>query len=489
MTDTNLRRAPFKASGLQCQYLRALARRAVETWRVPGLALAVTLGDDVIVAEGFGHTGKGTAVNDATLFALASCTKPMAAATIARLVRESHCDWQTPVHEVLPWFTFPDARHREQVTVEDLLVHRLGISSSEHRHRPFMRTRRELLERLHLQSMRHPFLQGFGYCTDAYTVAGELVCAIAGEPWEAYARQSIWLPLGMMRTNASCELSREEQNSAAPHAGRGSRLRPVAWAYEDWAATPAGGVNSTAADMAQWLLAWTATTPRLAWLDNAAASWMLEPITAIGGAYDEAEFTSFLARGPDGIESPACSRGWYVHRYRGERIAYHCGGIHGFRAITGLIPDRRLGVAVMVNAEMNPLPRALFQTLVDHVLEAPETDWIRKLQCESEGSAPEADPIRRAAAAVQEAETFIGSYHDDGLLGSARIALSHGLLKLVIRDCVFVLYPSGALTFVSHQVAGRARVGAFELRFRAAAAAGASGFETDTGLSFIRSAA
>ena len=65
-----------------------LVRETLQQTGVPGLSLAVVHGERIVALKGFGvrQAGKGEAVDDDTVFQLASVSKPIAATVVAALV-------------------------------------------------------------------------------------------------------------------------------------------------------------------------------------------------------------------------------------------------------------------------------------------------------------------------------------------------------------------------------------------------------------------
>jgi len=66
---------------------------------------------------------------------------------------------------------------------------------------------------------------------------------------------------------------------------------------------------------------------------------------------------------------------WVVQDYRGEKLVSHAGALDGFRAHLTLVPRRRLGIVVLSNLQGTRMNLALSNTLVDHLLNTPKTDW------------------------------------------------------------------------------------------------------------------
>jgi hypothetical protein len=57
--------------------------------------------------------------------------------------------------------------------------------------------------------------------------------------------------------------------------------------------------------------------------------------------------------------------GWFQQDYEGRAVDFHTGSIDGMVAIIGLIPDERLGVYVLANADHVEFRHALMLTVFD----------------------------------------------------------------------------------------------------------------------------
>lgn len=353
-------------------FLDEFVAEALQEWSQPGAALAVFRRGEAAYRRGFGvrRLDGSAAVDAETWFALASCSKTFAAISVGLLVDDGALSFDERVVDILPGFALSEPEVTAQLTVRDLLCNRVGITSSEDRHRQVAADRRDLLRRLRYHRFRHPFRAQYGYCTDAFTIIGEIVTARAGMDWARFVRDRLWLPLGMTRTNANHGEAQSGANHAWPHLRRNGALVPVPWIYEDHVATPAGGVNSCARDLASWLafLAGDGPAGPCRLLSAAAFGEILRLHTVETGEFADDEFAAVLGHGEDGVSEPGYGLGLYLHRYRGTRVCYHCGSIDGFRSVVGFLPQLDAGVAVTVNADSRYFAKMLFQAAIDRLL-------------------------------------------------------------------------------------------------------------------------
>src|ERR1700730_8649094 len=93
-------------------------RQIMQEWQVPGAAIALITGTEVLFCQGFGKRDleRNLLVTPQTLFPIASCSKAFTAMTLAMLVDEGKLDWDTPVCHYLPFFKLADPFISERLT-------------------------------------------------------------------------------------------------------------------------------------------------------------------------------------------------------------------------------------------------------------------------------------------------------------------------------------------------------------------------------------
>ncbi|MBE3064710.1 MAG: serine hydrolase [Spirochaetes bacterium] len=435
---------PVHPQSDRLQGLDTYVERALAEWRVPGVAIAVVKDDAVVLAKGYGvreHL-KPARVDQGTLFAIGSCSKAFAAATVAMLVDEGKLGWEDRVQGYLPWLEFYDPWVTHEIRVRELLAHRLGTSYLiENRLRPVAANARDLLQRARSVQPVAPFRERYVYSNNAFIAAGQLVSAVSGRKWEDFARDRLWLPLGMRSTNASVPAVNDSANRAVPHVIVNDQVVPIRWEYPDAVAVPSGGVNSTALDMAQWLrfqLGEGRHDGRQL-ISSGAFQKMHQPQT-IALTPTEDPPIARLAK-MEGLEARfwAYGLGWFVTEFHNRKLLWHSGSITGFRSVVGLLPEERLGVAVLINQEPADLMYALLFRILDTYLGGPDTDWNAKFLAtakvqwrEQQDEQRRLDQARRRGTTPSlPLDKYVGTYADPAF-GEAQIALEAGTLSLRI---------------------------------------------------------
>ena len=174
--------------------LDGIADELMKSSGIPGMAVAVVHGGKTIYAKGFGVKDANKPADDpankvdpATVFQLASVSKPIGATVVAHQVGEKAISWNTPVVDKLPWFALSDPAVSKMVAVGDLYSHRSGLPDhAGDKLEDLGYDRRYILERLR-QLPLDPFRISYAYTNFGLTAAAEAVAAAAGKPWRTSA--------------------------------------------------------------------------------------------------------------------------------------------------------------------------------------------------------------------------------------------------------------------------------------------------------------
>jgi CubicO group peptidase (beta-lactamase class C family) len=362
-------------------------------WEVPGCAIAAVRDGDVVLAAGWGRRDleTGLPATSDTLFAIGSVTKAFTAATVGALVDDGLLEWERPLRDFLPDLRLHDPVVTDRLTVVDLLSHRSGLPRHDlawlgHPDR----SRAELVRRLRFLPLSRDLRQAFQYCNLGYMVAGHLVEVLSGTPWEDYLRTRLLTPLGMERSNLSVDNMRADPDHASAYERRQGVIVPVP-PRPVTAMAPAGAVNSSAADMARWLLAQLGGGQ----IDGRA---VMSPGTM---ARQHAPHMVL----PEDRTFPASTRhayglGWMIGRYRDHRLAEHGGGIDGFQTECMLLPDDGIGVAVMTNTSSSAMAPVVAYRVLDELLGLEPFDWFAEFKARYDAAAAGIREVRGARRVV-----------------------------------------------------------------------------------------
>lgn len=396
------------------------------TWEVPGCAVVAVRDGRVELAGGWGLRDReaGLPVTRDTLFAIGSTTKAFTATAIGALVDEGLLEWDRPLRDYVPGVRLHDPFASDRLTIVDLLSHRSGLP----RHdltwvgQPG-RSRAEIVRSLPFLPLSRDLRQQFQYCNLGYLVAGYVVEALAGVPWEDFVRGRLLEPLGMRRTNLSVDEMLADDDHATAYTRRDGVIVPVPQRPLP-AMAPAGAINSSAADMARWLLAQLADGQ----LDG-------QPVISTA-TLERQHAPHMLATLPDlpGLTNYAYGLGWMIGRYRDRRIVWHNGGIDGFLTQCMLLPDDGIGVAVLTNTSSSGMDLVVACRVLDELLGAEPLDVFSFVKPRFDAvmaGVREAKAARRVVSGAPPARplsAYAGEYEHPGY-GTLAIAFSADTLK------------------------------------------------------------
>jgi CubicO group peptidase (beta-lactamase class C family) len=410
--------------------LDAYIENALRRWEIPGLAIAVVKDDSVVYARGFGvrELGRAERVDENTLFAVGSTTKAFTAALVGMLVDSNRVRWEDPVTRHLPWFQLYDPYVTREMTLRDLLCHRSGLTRADGLWYASGLSRDEIVRRMRFHRPRWSFRSRYGYQNIMFLAAGQAVAAVTGRSWDQVIRERLLVPLGMTRTTTSTSSLAGMDNVATPHARIQGQVRTVAWRNLDNAG-PAGSINSSVRDMAQWVrlnLAGGVYAGRRL-LSQAVVREMQSPQMVIGSSQ---RVDSIYPE----IHMRAYGLGWVINDYRGRKVVSHGGAIDGMRAQVGLLPEERLGVVVLANgSDASTLNVALMYRVFDAFTGGVRRDWSADLLADLRWNRQRADSISRARDSARvrgtEPSASLGAYTGrwlDSLYGEAAITEENG---------------------------------------------------------------
>jgi CubicO group peptidase (beta-lactamase class C family) len=412
------------------------AARAGQDWKVPGFSVAIVKDDKVVFAKGYGvrELGKPAPVDKETLFAVASNTKAFTAAALATLVDEGKLRWDDPVTKYLPWFQLSDPYVTREMTVRDLLSHRSGLATFGGDLLWYETTypREEIIRRIRYLKPTYGFRSHYGYQNIMFLTAGEIVPAVTGKSWDDYVREKFFVPLGMTRTNTTFKQLSAAENVATPHNEVDGRVRVVHYSNVD-AAGGAAAINSSAAEMAEWvrLQLGRGTFQGKKIFSAAAAREMWTPNTVVSGVSESAEKFNPT------VHFNLYGMGWFLSDYRGRRVVTHSGGLDGMTSRVALLPEENLGVVILTNSE-TPLQSFLWYKVFDVFTGAPPRDWsadyMARVRAAREREAAEAKRIEESRVPNTKPSLPLGAYagtYGGQMYGDAKVTEENG--RLVVR--------------------------------------------------------
>lgn len=308
----------------------------------PGLAIAVVQGDQPVLVTGYGFADleRRIPVTEHTAFYIASTTKAFTALTLALMADRRIVDLDAPITRYLTDAHWAAGVDPDSITLRRLLSHTHGIAGDG----PVVW--RTAFTGVHTNALLKELLQHHGasgagrtyrYTNLGYNIAGLIIDDVTRGKWQDALATNIFRPLGMSRTTAY--LSRvDSAQRAMPYVMDPTGPRRAHYAKADGNMQAAGGLVSTAADLAKWI-AMQVNRGRL-------SGRQVFPGHVIAETQRQQVPVSDR-RGE--IQVVGYALGWMVGVLGGDTVLLHGGGFSTFRTVIALSPQRRVGVAVMTS--------------------------------------------------------------------------------------------------------------------------------------------
>ena len=399
---------------------------------VPGLSVGIVKDGKVFLNKGFGVKEMGTkdAVDENTLYAIASNTKAFLASVLANLVDQGKLSWEDRVVDHIPYFELYDPYVSREIRIKDLLCHRsgLGTFSGDMIWYKSELTPPDLIKRLKHLPQAFGFRNGYGYSNLMFITAGEVIQVVTGKSWSENVDEMFFQPLGMTRSTTSTNALEEIGNFATPHKTYLNENTPIDWVNWDNMGA-AGGIISSVKDMSQWMIMnlneGIVGDDALIDPDQQNLLWTMHNVyTVTRAGRDRLPGRNFNGYG----------LGWGIQDHYGRRIVSHGGGYDGMYSRVILVPEEKLGIVILTNS-MSGISGGLSMWLINQFTEEDQRDWVAEYyqeQSDFEGI----KEIREAKMAGTSPSLALADYtgaYDAALYGGIEISEDQGKLRLTFE--------------------------------------------------------
>jgi CubicO group peptidase (beta-lactamase class C family) len=403
--------------------------RGMEMWQVPGMAVAVVDSGSIRFRQGFGSTaaGGGEAVDEHTLFAIASTTKAMVVTGLLMLVDEGKLSLDDLITTHIPELHFQKPGLSEELTIRDMLAHRTGLPSTDYWTFLQAMDLDEQIHRLRLVPSDAPPRTRLIYQNTMYELAGEIIERISGKPWDRFLAERLWEPLGMRHTVAARGRIPAGQSYVLPYKVVEGDLVQTDWNLHEDHADAAGSVWSSVHDMSLWaqfLLRGGVTGNGERLVSGTVFEQMFEPHQLA----EEEDFYPTTALTEPNWRSYGL--GWFQQDFQGRMIDFHTGSLSGLVAIIGLDRAANKAVIVLGNRDHAEMRHALLWYVMDDRDAREKPDWNRNIvdlyEQRREKAVAEREKIEssrlRGTRPALPLESYVGRYSND-FVGDVEIGL------------------------------------------------------------------
>jgi CubicO group peptidase (beta-lactamase class C family) len=395
-TSPSQQQGPTDPAELEA-FLDKLLGKEMERHHIAGAAVSVVKDGRLFFAKGYGAADleNGIPVDpERTIFRIGSVTKLFTWTAVMQLAEQGKLDLDEDINTYLD-FRIPDT-YPQPITLKHLMTHTAGFEDLY-----FERLAKDPNELVpprewlvsHMPARVRPPGDVAAYSSYGTSLAGYIVARVSGEPYDQYIQEHILNPLGMVHTTSKSPIPPDLR----AHASVGYTHEDGAFkAFPDYsdmgqpALVPAGDMQSSATDMARFMIAHLQD-----------------------GRYSDANIAearilnkSTMKQMHSTLYTPAprllgTAYGFFDFSDNGQRTIGHLGESDPINTLLLLLPDQNLGVFVAYNSQGG-------EDLVNQHL------GFQRAFFDHYYPAPAVKPIHPAAHFAERAGRFEGSYRLTG---------------------------------------------------------------------------
>lgn len=309
---------------------------------IPGISAGIVYDQELVWSRGFGFSDIDTKkpATPESMYSICSISKLFTSISVLQLRDEGKISLDDPIKKYLPWFnikdTFPDA---PEITLRGILTHSSGLpreSDFPYWTGPDYRfpTSQEMIKKLSQQEELYPAFTYFQYSNLGLTLAGEIVSAVSGQPYDQYVKENILRPLGLSHTLPEIPRNERGRNLASPYTSKlRNGSRQLINFYHVKGIAPAAGFVSTVVDLAKF------------------ASWQFrllqkgEKEILPSNTLREMHRVHWI----DPDWETTWGLGFSVSHRNGKIFVGHGGSCPGYRTSLSMCPKENIAVIVMIN--------------------------------------------------------------------------------------------------------------------------------------------
>ena len=432
---------PLAVTAAITEPLEAFIDQYMAAFGIPGAAVGIVQGGELVYAQGFGVADPetGAAVTPDTRMMIGSTGKSLTTMMMGTLVDDGLMTWDTPAVDLFPSFRVKDPDLSQAITMRNLVCACTGVPrrDMEWLFNYNSLTPENTVAALADFEFYTKFGEAFQYSNQMVGTAGYIAGQVAqgnnGDLAGDYARalQSRVLdPIGMISTTMSFEEVLEAGNYAIPHTLMlDNTYQPMAMDIERSleAIGPAGAHWSTLNDMARYMI-----------------TQLADGVAPDGARVVSAENLN-VTREPQIAMNANTSYGlgWMVTSYHGQPVVTHAGITLGFTSEFTFLPQADLGVIVLTNARTSNMFNSNVTTRLLELVFEQEPQVEREMDFYLEQMAKHVAELEdKLGDSVDEAavKPFLGAYSNP-VLGDVELMLQDGTLLLDVGEFVAELRP------------------------------------------------
>lgn len=395
------------AAGGQSDPADAIIRAAMAAQRIPGMAVAIVRGGEIVKAQGYGlaNVEHNVAVTPETIFQSGSIGKQFTAAAVMLQVEDGKVSLTDSIDRFFP--NAPEAWRG--ITVRHLLTHTSGIPDYNDGVIDFQDDYSEddLVRFATAQPLDFAPGSEWKYSNTGYQLLGFIIRRVSGSFYGDVLKDRVFKPLGMGTARVISEAD-IVPNRAAGYRLERDELRNQRWVSPTLNTTADGSLYLSLRD----LVAWDRGIRTRAVLRPESWQQIFTPVTLKGGR-----------RHPYGF-------GFQVDRIKGREVQRHGGAWQGFQTYVARYGGDDVTVIALANLGQ-AVPKLIVDRLAAHLMPwlATEDSWtiVGAQVADGTGAALRRADVRLTGDRIVEIGSIVPR-PDDNVVDAAGLVLSPGVI-------------------------------------------------------------
>ncbi|QRK06890.1 beta-lactamase family protein [Archangium violaceum] len=407
-------KAPLPLTPERLRSFESFLEQARATMKIPGVAVAVVQGNQVLYEKGFGvrELGKPEPVTPQTLFLIGSTSKSLTTLMMARLVDEGHFTWETPATQLLPGFSLADAEVTKKLTVRNTVCACTGMprQDMEMLFEYAGVTGEQRIAEMRRMKPTTRIGETYQYSNPMVTAGGYMAAHAAeprlplGQAYDRVMQTRVFDALGMKSTTFDFARAAKLEH-ASPHGMTATfEYAPLPLSVEEAVVPvrPAGGAWSNLRDMERYVMLELSKgrTPE--------GQQLVSEANLLARREPQVKMTDKKSYG----------LGLMVGEDHGARLIQHGGNTLGFSSDMFFLPEANVGVVLLTNVQgdgpfRNAVRRKFLEILFDGRDEARnQLDFTLKNRREQ---LEKGMTDIRVKPDLEWMKTLAGTWHNEGL--------------------------------------------------------------------------
>ncbi len=314
----------------------------------PGASLAIIKDDNIYLMEGYGFK-KNTRRNKQnidvnTVFRIGSLSKGFASILAGTYVDKKELSWNDKVQNYIPSFSLRNHSQASEINLKHVLSHSTGLSY--HAYTNLIEqgySMEQIIERFPSCKLTSREGKIYSYQNAIYSVIGEIMKKKSNKDLPSIYQERLFEPLGMKNASVTFEGIANNPNHAIPHKfhKRKRYWMPMKLHKKYYNAIPAGGVNASISDMAQWLQLLLGNR------EDVISNKVLDEIfTPYINTNNKRKYFSKWR----GVKKSLYGLGWRVVERENDTLIYHGGFVNDFKGDILINREEKFAICILSNA-------------------------------------------------------------------------------------------------------------------------------------------